>query len=117
MAKAKEAKIKRPACPSVKKFSNYIGGEWVASSSGEWFDNVNPADTSDIVGRFPKSNADDVNRAIEAAKSAAKRWRLTPAPKRAEILFRLGEILRTNKDRFTARYDPRDGKSAERSGR
>ncbi len=116
MAKAKEAKIKRPARPSVKKFSNYIGGEWVASSSGEWFDNVNPADTSDIVGRFPKSNADDVNKAVEAARSAAKRWRLTPAPKRAEILFRLGEILRANKDRFTADMTREMGKVLKEAG-
>ncbi len=49
MAKAKQAATKN----SPKKYHNYINGEWVKSSSGEWFDNVNPADTSDIVGRFP----------------------------------------------------------------
>jgi len=48
----------------VKKYKNYIGGEWVKSSSGEWFDNVNPADTTDIVGRFPASNAARVNAAV-----------------------------------------------------
>src|SRR4026207_2370862 len=98
MAKAQQAKAKKS---STKTYHNYIGGEWVKSSSGEWFENINPADTSDVVGRFPKSNADDVNAAVAAAKDAAVRWRRTPAPKRAELLFNLGEILRDNKDEFT----------------
>ena len=58
---------------TVKKYHNYIGGEWVKSSSGEWFDNLNPADTTDIVGRFPASNQEDVNTAVEAAKYAERR--------------------------------------------
>src|SRR6059058_1298602 len=113
MAKAKQAKIKKS---STKSYRNYIGGEWVKSSSGEWFDNVNPADTTDIVGRFPASNEEDVNAAVEAAKSAAKRWRLTPAPKRAEILFRLGEILRKNKDDFTRQMTREMGKVLKEAG-
>ncbi len=69
MAKAKEGRRSRKT--AVKTYHNYIGGEWVKSSSGEWFENVNPADTNDIVGRFPVSNEEDVNRAVEAAKNAA----------------------------------------------
>jgi aldehyde dehydrogenase (NAD+) len=113
MAKAKMAKTTRTA---VKKYNNYIGGEWVKPSSGEWFDNVNPADTSDIVGRFPQSNADDVNRAVAAAKDAATRWRRTPAPKRAELLFTLGEILRANKDEFTQQMTREMGKVVKEAG-
>ena len=113
MAKAKQAKDQQT---SVKKYHNYIGGEWVKSSSGEWFDNVNPADTTDIVGRFPASNEDDVNAAVEAAKSAATRWRRTPAPKRAEILFTLGEILRKNKDEFTHQMTREMGKVLKEAG-
>src|SRR5215212_4420820 len=112
MSKAKEAKSNQKA----KKYFNYIGGEWVKSSSGEWFDNVNPADTTDIVGRFPVSNDEDVNRAVEAAKLAATKWRLTPAPKRAEILFKLGEILRDNKDEFTRQMTREMGKVLKESG-
>lgn len=101
---------------TVKKYKNYIGGEWVASSSGEWFDNVNPADSTDIVGRFPASNTEDVNAAVEAAKNAATRWRRTPAPKRAEILFTLGEILRKNKDAFTQQMTREMGKVLKEAG-
>lgn len=116
MAKAKQAKERGSAKQSVRKYYNYIGGEWVKSSSGDWFDNVNPADTSDIVGRFPASNADDVDAAVEAAKNAATRWRRTPAPKRAEILFTLGEILRKNKDEFTRQMTREMGKVLKEAG-
>ena len=116
MAKAKEAVTKKSAKTSVKTYHNYIGGEWVKSSSGEWFENRNPADTNDIIGRFPKSNEEDVNRAVEAAKNAAKRWRLTPAPRRAEILYRLGEILTRNKDRFTRDMTREMGKVLKEAG-
>ncbi|HWW73757.1 MAG TPA: aldehyde dehydrogenase family protein [Pyrinomonadaceae bacterium] len=100
----------------VKKYPNYIGGEWVASKSGEWFENVNPADTRDCVGRFPVSTAEDVSAAVEAAKSAADRWRRLPAPRRAEILFRLGEILIRDKDRFTREMTREMGKVLKEAG-
>ncbi|HEV8593748.1 MAG TPA: aldehyde dehydrogenase family protein, partial [Pyrinomonadaceae bacterium] len=115
MAKAQPAKIKK-AKTATKTYHNYIGGEWVKSSSGEWFDNVNPADRTDIVGRFPKSNADDVNKAVEAAKNAATKWRRTPAPKRAELLFNLGEILRENKERYTTEMTREMGKVVKEAG-
>ena len=110
MAKAKETKSK------TQTYKNYIGGEWKKSASGEYFDNVNPADTTDVVGRFPKSNAEDVNNAVEAAKNAAAKWRRTPAPKRAEILFKLGEILRDNKEQFTREMTREMGKVVKEAG-
>ncbi len=118
MAKAKEAKdkSKKSAKSKTATYHNYIGGEWVKSSSGEWFENLNPADTNDVVGRFPLSNKEDVNRAVEAAKSAAVKWRRTPAPRRAEILFRLGEILRANKDRFSREMTREMGKVLKETG-
>lgn len=113
---AKRANNGTSAKSAAAKYNNYIGGEWVKSSSGEWFDNVNPADTGDIIGRFPRSNAHDVNAAVAAAKSAAARWRRTPAPKRAEILFRLGEILRENKDEYTRQMTREMGKVMKEAG-
>src|SRR5688572_27488685 len=115
MARATAA-IKAPARSGIKKYNNYIGGEWVKSSSNEWFDNVNPADTNDIIGRFPLSNESDVNDAVEAAKQAADRWRRTPAPKRAELLLTLGEILRKNKDAFTQQMTREMGKVLKEAG-
>ena len=116
MAKAKEAKKSDKKSSKTQTYYNYIGGEWVKSASGEWFENINPADTGDVVGRFPQSNAEDVNQAVAAAKSAAAKWRRTPAPKRAEILFRLGEILRANKEQYTREMTREMGKVLKEAG-
>ena len=77
---------------------NYINGEWVETSTKKGIENRNPANTDDLVGIFPASSAEDVNRAVEAAKGAFDKWRLTPAPKRAEILFRAAEIMIQRKE-------------------
>lgn len=99
-----------------KSYPNYIGGEWVASQSGEWFENVNPADTRDVVGRFPVSTAEDIERAVSEARAAADRWRKLPAPRRAEILFRLGEILVRQKDSFAREMTREMGKVLKETG-
>ena len=77
---------------------NYINGEWVESSGGKGIENRNPANTDDLVGIFPASTEEDVNKAVEAAKNAFDKWRLTPAPKRAEILYRAAEIMIQRKE-------------------
>ncbi|CAN5437603.1 aldehyde dehydrogenase family protein [soil metagenome] len=101
---------------AVKTYLNYIGGEWVKSAGGEFFENLNPADTREVVGRFARSTAEDVSRAVEAAKGAAEKWKRTPAPRRAEILFRLGEILLRNKERFAADMTREMGKVLKETG-
>ncbi len=115
MAKA-NAQKGTSAKAKTNTFYNYIGGEWIESSSGEWFDNVNPADTTDVIGRFPLSNEDDVNKAVAAAKESATRWRRTPAPKRAEILFRLAQILERNKETYTRDMTREMGKVLKEAG-
>ena len=101
---------------SVKTYHNFIGGKWVPSESGEVFENINPADSRDVIGRFPLSTSDDVNAAANAAQGAFDRWRHTPAPRRAEILFRLGEILIRNKDTFAADMTREMGKVLKETG-
>jgi aldehyde dehydrogenase (NAD+) len=82
----------------VERYLNCIGGDWVPAESGEFFENRNPADANDLVGLFPKSTSVDVDRAVKAAEDAFDAWRLTPAPKRGEILYRLGRILQDRKE-------------------
>ena len=82
-------------------YKNYINGKWVESKSGKTFENRNPADTTDLIGTFQKSNADDVKAAIDAAAEAFKKWRLVPAPKRGEILYRVAARLTANKEQFS----------------
>jgi alpha-ketoglutaric semialdehyde dehydrogenase len=91
-------------------FKNYINGEWVDSSSGRTFENRNPADTREILGLFQNSNEKDVEMAIGAAKEAYKKWRLFPAPRRAEILFKLVEILIRKKEDFARQMTQEMGK-------
>src|SRR4029077_2022897 len=83
-----------------KVFKNYIDGEWVPSHGGKSVEDRNPANTGELVGMFPASSTEDVNHAVEAAKLAFKNWRLTPAPKRGEILYRAAEILTQRKEEF-----------------
>ena len=82
----------------AKVYKNLIGGEWVESRSGQTFENQNPANVKDVVGIFPRSNKDDVNEAVQAAAKAFERWRLTPAPRRGEIIYRCAQILQERKE-------------------
>jgi acyl-CoA reductase-like NAD-dependent aldehyde dehydrogenase len=82
------------------RYLNYIGGKWIPAESGEFFENRNPADTTDIIGLFPKSSPADVDRAVKAAEAAYDSWRLTPAPRRGEILMRLGQVLVQRKEEY-----------------
>ena len=97
-------------------YHNYINGQWVPSGSGEWSENRNPADTRDLIGRFPQSSQDDVDEAVAAARQAFDGWRRTPAPKRAEILFKLGEILIRDKQKYTADMTREMGKVLKEAG-
>src|ERR1700745_3008924 len=84
--------------PSI--FKNFINGEWVESRSGKAYENRNPANTDELIGMFVSSNEEDIDLAVNAAKEAYKSWRLVPAPKRAEILFRAAELLVQRKEEF-----------------
>jgi alpha-ketoglutaric semialdehyde dehydrogenase len=85
---------------ALKTFKNFINGEWVEARSGESIENRNPANREELIGIFPASSKDDVALAVEAAREAYKDWRLTPAPKRAEIMFRAAQMLVERKEDF-----------------
>jgi acyl-CoA reductase-like NAD-dependent aldehyde dehydrogenase len=82
-------------------YKNFINGEWVDSRSGNAYENRNPANTNELVGMFVSSNGEDVDAAVDAAQAAYKKWRLVPAPKRAEILYRAAELLVQRKEEFS----------------
>ncbi len=79
-------------------FKNLIGNRWVDSVSGKTLKSVNPADIGEVIGSVPASTAKDVDNAVSAARKAFSGWRLTPAPKRGEVLFRAAELLVKNKE-------------------
>jgi alpha-ketoglutaric semialdehyde dehydrogenase len=98
---------------ATTNFKNLIGGKWVSAHSRKTFENRNPAKNRDLVGTFPASDTRDVSDAVAAAKKAFKTWRLVPAPKRAEILFRAGEILSERKEQYARDMTREMGKVLE----
>jgi acyl-CoA reductase-like NAD-dependent aldehyde dehydrogenase len=90
-------------------FRNLIGGSWVESVSGETFTRHNPA-TGELSGTFTNSDHRDVDAAVAAAAAAYRSWRLYPAPKRGEILFRAARILESRKEQYAREMTDEMGK-------
>ncbi|MGH7608179.1 MAG: aldehyde dehydrogenase family protein [Gemmatimonadales bacterium] len=82
----------------VETFKNFIAGEWVAPTTGAYFENRNPADWNDGIGRFPRSGPEDVARAVAAAQQGFTTWSRTPAPIRGLVLQRVGQLLVERKE-------------------
>jgi acyl-CoA reductase-like NAD-dependent aldehyde dehydrogenase len=88
------------AATRTKVYKNFIDGEWVDASTGQTFEDRNPADTRDVVGIFQRSAKADVDAAVGAAKQAFAKWRLIPAPRRAEIIYRAAAMLMERKEDY-----------------
>jgi acyl-CoA reductase-like NAD-dependent aldehyde dehydrogenase len=89
-----------PTTVNATTYDNYIDGKWSPSASGQTFENRNPANTDDLIGVFQKSTRRDVETALAAAARAYEKWRLVPAPRRAELLFRAAQLLLERKEQF-----------------
>ena len=94
-------------------FMNYIDGQWRPSRSGTLFENWNPADRTDLVGSFQDSTPDDASDALAAAARAYASWRLVPAPRRAEMLFRAAQLMAARKEDFARDMTREMGKVLE----
>src|SRR5579872_2601030 len=99
-----------PRRTDVASFNNLVGGEWVAASNGAWLDNINPADTGDIVGRFPASTAKDAEAAVRAAAMAFPAWRKTSISARAKILNKAADYLDVHAEDFAIEMTREMGK-------
>ena len=82
----------------MKVFKNFVAGEWVEPSTGNYFDNRNPADLNDVIGKFPLSSSVDVDRAVVSAKRGFALWKATPAPQRGDVLRKAGDLLTARKE-------------------
>ncbi|MCL4259482.1 MAG: aldehyde dehydrogenase family protein [Anaerolineales bacterium] len=80
------------------EFQNYINGKWVAGKSA--FQTINPAN-EELIADVAQAEISDVDAAVQAAKGAFDAWRLTPAPLRGEILFRIGDLLKQKKEELS----------------
>jgi len=94
-------------------FNNFVDGRWTASSSGRLFENRNPANQDDLIGAFQESTPADAEEAIQAAERAYASWRLVPAPRRAEMLFRAAQLIAERKEQFARDMTREMGKVLE----
>jgi len=79
------------------RYGNYIGGEFVAPLSGQYFSNTSPVDGS-VIGEFPRSNAADINKALDAAHAAADAWGRTSVQERSHILLKIADRIEANRE-------------------
>jgi betaine-aldehyde dehydrogenase len=95
----------------MQSFRNFIDGEWADAASGKTFEVLNPA-TREVIGRVADSGAEDVDRAVKAARRAFDKdgWAQRSARERGRILFRLAEHLRSNTRRFAEIETTNNGK-------
>ena len=78
------------------RYMNLIGGRWVESSTGKTFVSVNPADTSDVLGYFQEATVEEAQQAIEAAREFQPAWAEAAPAKRAEVLYRVSNLIEEN---------------------
>src|SRR5688500_7496577 len=103
------------AVTGAREFKNLIGGEWVGAVSGGTFESSAPA-TGEALGTFPRSGAEDVDRAVAAAKAAFEEWRLVPAPERGQILLGFSRLLEDVKQELTELMSREMGKVLAEAG-
>lgn len=96
-------------------YKNFINGEWQESLSEKTAQNLNPADTDDVIGTVRLATRDEANRAVVAAYEAAKAWKATPPPVRGKILFRAARLLDESKEEMAALLTHEEGKTLTES--
>ena len=77
---------------TTTSYKNFVGGEWVDAASGETMEVVNPA-TGETIGDVPSCSAEDVDRAVDAAKKALPEWLDATPKERSELLHKLADVL------------------------
>jgi len=84
----------------AEHFKNFINGKWTDSETKQTIERRNPANRDELVSTVTKSNKNDVDKAVKAARTAFPKWKQVPAPHRAELLYKATRIMEAlqNKD-------------------
>ena len=81
--------------PFAERYDNFIGGKWVAPKDGRYFDNISSI-TGKAVGQVARSQAADIEAALDAAHAAKDAWGRTSVGERALILNRIADRMEEN---------------------
>jgi len=106
----------RADMPFIKNhYNHFIGGEWVAPSSGEYFDNISPVN-GQVLSKAARGNSEDVDKALDAAHKAFATWSKTGAAARSKLLLDIADIMEKNLE-LLARVETMDNGKAIRETR
>ncbi|MDX5357796.1 MAG: aldehyde dehydrogenase family protein, partial [Rhodobacterales bacterium] len=93
MTKHEEFGLK--AAPFKSRYDNFIGGQWVAPKSGRYMENISPV-TGTVVCEVARSNAADIEAALDAAHAARRKWAATSVTERSNILLKIADRIEQN---------------------
>src|SRR6266550_3146945 len=96
-------------------YRNFIGGQWVQSGSSRTVENINPANTADVIGSVRQATREEARQAVEAASEAFRGWRSTPAPARGKIVARAARLLEEHKEELAQILTREEGKTIAES--
>ena len=100
---------------SVTQHKNFVGGEWVDAASGETMEVLNPS-TGEVIAEVPRADAEDVERAVEAARKAFADWSEKTPKDRMELLLKLADVIDENADELTQLESQNVGKPMSIAG-
>src|SRR5437773_5755103 len=99
----------------MDNYRNFIGGKWIESSSAKTVDNINPANTGDVIGRNRQATREEARAAVEAAAEAFHSWRRQPAPARGRIVAKAARLMESAKEGLAQLLTHEEGKTISES--
>ncbi len=99
----------------MSTYSNFINGQWVESTSSKTVENINPANTDDVIGIIKQATREEARSAVEAASEAFRDWRMTPAPTRGRIVARAARLFEDEKESLAQLLTREEGKTISES--
>jgi aldehyde dehydrogenase len=92
------------------QYENYIGGKWVKPVKGEYFDNVSPVNGKPYC-KIPRSSAEDIELALDAAHAAREAWGKTSVAERSNILLKIADVMEQNLEKLAVAETWDNGKA------
>jgi aldehyde dehydrogenase (NAD+) len=99
----------------METYRNFIDGAWIESTSSRTAENINPANTDDVIGTMRLATREEARRAVESAAEAFRGWRQTPAPARGRIMARAARLMEDDKENLAAILTREEGKTLSES--